>query len=299
MEYKSSHLDITEVFCDVDDFCQLFEPLLIQMLLPEVVGQSLTQTRLTLSEIMTILIGFHGSRYRTFKDFYRLQVMPYWSKAIPNLVSYNRFVELMSYALLALCCYFEYCCKGEVTGTSFIDSTALKVCHKNRANSHKVFAGLAQWGKSSMGFYFGFKLHLIVNDYGEILNFQVTPANVDDRKVVPELTEGMIGKLFGDKGYISEKLFLKLHEQGLQLITRLKKNMKNKLMLLSDKMKLRRRGIIESVNDQLKNLCQIEHTRHRSVANFMVNLVAGMIAYTYQPEKPSLYDIEQPVYHFE
>ena len=78
-----------------------------------------------------------------------------------------------------------------MTGTSFIDSTALKVCHKNRANSHKVFAGLAQWGKSSMGFYFGFKLHLIVNDYGEILNFQVTPANVDDRKVVPELTEGM------------------------------------------------------------------------------------------------------------
>lgn len=299
MERRASHLDMTEVFCDVDDFCQLFEPLLAQMLLPEVVGQSRPKTRLTLSEIMTILIGFHGSRYRTFKDFYRLQVMPYWSKAIPNLVSYNRFVELMSYALLALCCYFEYCCKGEVTGTSFIDSTALKVCHKNRANSHKVFAGLAEWGKSSMGFYFGFKLHLIINDYGEILNFQVTPANVDDRKVVPDLTEGIVGKLFGDKGYISEKLFRQLHEKGLQLITRLKKNMKNKLMLWSDKMKLRKRGIIESVNDHLKNLCQIEHTRHRSVANFMVNLVAGMIAYTYQPEKPSLYDIEQPVYHFE
>ncbi|VXD24940.1 transposase (fragment) [Planktothrix paucivesiculata PCC 9631] len=108
-----------------------------------------------------------------------------------------------------------------------------------------------------------------------------------------------MGKIFGDKGYISEKLFRQLHEKGLQLITRLKKNMKNKLMLWSDKMKLRKRGIIESVNDQLKNLCQIEHTRHRSVANFMVNLVAGMIAYTYQPEKPSLYDIKQPVYHFE
>lgn len=202
-------------------------------------------------------------------------------------------------ALLALCCYFEYYCKGEVTGTSFIDSTGLKVCHKNRASSHKVFAGLANWGKTSMGFYFGFKLHLIVNDYGEILNFQVTPANVDDRKVVPELTEGIIGKIFGDKGYISEKLFLALHEKGLQLITRLKKNMKNKLMLLSDKMKLRKRGIIESVNDQLKNLCQIEHTRHRKVANFMVNLVAGMIAYTYQPDQPSLYDLEESLYYFQ
>ena len=152
MDHRASHLDMTEVFCDLDDFCQVFEPLLAQMLLPEVVGQSRPKTRLTLSEIMTILIGFHGSRYRTFKDFYRLQVMPYWSKAMPNLVSYNRFVELMSSALLALCCYFEYCCKGEVTGTSFIDSTALKVCHKNRANSHKVFAGLAEWGKVQWAF---------------------------------------------------------------------------------------------------------------------------------------------------
>lgn len=298
MESASSHLDITEIFCDVDDFCQVFEPLLEQMLLPEISGQKIQKTRLKLSEIMTILIGFHGSRYRTFKDYYRLQVMTYWSKAIPNLVSYNRFVELMSYALLALCCYFEFCCKGEVTGTSFIDSTALEVCHKNRATSHKVFAGLAEWGKSSMGFYFGFKLHLVINDYGEILNFQVTAANVDDRKVVPELTEGIVGKLFGDKGYISERLFKQLNEKGLQLITRLRKNMKNKLMLLADKIKLRKRGIVESVNDQLKNLCQIEHTRHRKVANFMVNLVAGMIAYTYHPEKPSLYDREEPVYYF-
>lgn len=161
-----------------------------------------------------------------------------------------------------------------------------------------MFAGLAEWGKSSMGFYLGFKLHLIVNDYGKIFNFQVTPANVDDRKVVPELTEGIVDQLFGDKGYISEKLFKQLHEKGLQLITRLKKNMKKKLMLFSDKMKLRRRGIIESVNDQLKNLCQIEHTRHRKVANFMVSLVAGTIAYTYQPERPSLYDIEEPIYYF-
>lgn len=298
MNYSSSHLDITEIFCDIDDFCQVFEPLLEQILLPEITGQKVPKTRLTLSEIMTILIGFHGSRYRTFKDFYRLQVMTYWTKAMPNLVSYNRFVELMSYALLGLCCYFYYCCKGEVTGISFIDSTSIKVCHKNRATSNKVFAEVAEWGKSSMGFYFGFKLHLIVNDYGEILNFQVTPANVDDRKVVPELTEGVIGKIFGDKGYISEKLFKQLHEKGLQLITRLKKNMKNKLMLLSDKMNLRRRGLIESVNDQLKNLCQIEHTRHRKIANFMVNLVAGMIAYTYQPQKPSLYDLEAPVYSF-
>jgi hypothetical protein len=249
----------------------VFEPLLNQMLLPEVSGQKLPKSRLTLSEIMTILIGFYGSPYRTFKDFYKLQVIPGWSKALPNLVSYNRLVELMSRALLGLCCYFHSCRLGSVTGVSFIDSTGIKVCHNNRARSHKVFAELAEWGKNSMGFYFGFKLHLVINDFGEILNFQVTPANVDDRRVVPELTQEISGKIFGDKGYISSRLFKELHERGLQLISRLKKNMKNKLMLLSDKMRLNQRGIIESVNDPLKNMCQIEHTRHRKVANFMVN----------------------------
>lgn len=185
MQHHSSHLDITEIFCDVDDFCQVFEPLLNQMLLPEVSGQKVLKSRLTLSEIMTILIGFHGSRYRTFKDFYNLQVIPGWSKAMPNLVSYNRFVELMSRALLGLCCYFQSCRLGSVTGVSFIDSTGIKVCHNNRVQSHKVFAELAKWGKNSMGFYFGFKLHLVINDLGEILNFKVTPANVDDRPCRP------------------------------------------------------------------------------------------------------------------
>ena len=116
--------------------------------------------------------------------------------------------------------------------------------------------------------------------------------------VVPELTEEITGKILGDKGYISSRLFKELHERGLQLITRLKKNLKNKLMLISEKMRLNQRGIIESVNDQLKNMCQIEHTRYRKVANFMVNLVAGLIAYAYQPQKPSLYDTRPPIYSF-
>jgi hypothetical protein len=116
--------------------------------------------------------------------------------------------------------------------------------------------------------------------------------------VVPELTEEITGKILGDKRYISSRLFKELHERGLQLITRLKKNLKNKLMLLSEKMRLNQRGIIESVNDQLKKRCQIEHTRYRKVANFMVNLVAGLIAYTYQPQKPSLHDTRPPIYSF-
>ena len=123
---------------------------------------------------------------------------------------------------------------------------------------------------------------------GELLACRLTSGNVDDRKPVPELVKGIFGKLFGDKGYIAKALFAELFECGIQLITKLKKKMKNRLMSLTDKALLRKRAIIESVYDQLKNISQIEHTRHRSLANFMVNLVSGLIAYCHQPKKPSL-----------
>ena len=143
-------------------------------------------------------------------------------------------------------------------------------------------------GHTSVGWFFGFKLHLVINELGELLACRLTPGNVDDRTPVPDLTQDVFGKLFGDKGYISRKLLAELFERGIHLITKLKTNMKNRLMPLGDMVLLRKRGIIESVYDQLKNICQIEHTRHRSPANFMVNLVSGLIAYCHQPKKPSL-----------
>ena len=127
-----------------------------------------------------------------------------------------------------------------------------------------------------MGWYFGFKLHLINNDHGELLALALTPGNTDDRKPVPDMTQNLVGKLFGDRGYISQALFESLFERGLELITKRRKNMKNALVPLLDKILLRKRPIIETVNDQLKNICQIEHSRHRSPFNFLVNLVSGL-----------------------
>jgi hypothetical protein len=164
----------------------------------------------------------------------------------------------------------------------------MKACHIKREKQHRVFQGLAKKGKSSIGWFFGFKLHLIINDRGELMAFKLTAGNVDDRKPVPDLVQYLIGKLFGDKGYISQELFEKLYSQGLQLITRVKSNMKNKLMPLIDKILLRKRALIETVNDQLKNISQIEHTRHRSIWNFMVNILGALAAYALQPKKPSL-----------
>lgn len=167
-----------------------------------------------------------------------------------------------------------------MTGISFIDSTPIEVCYPCRAKTHKVFGDLPKWGKNSVGWYYGFKLHLIVNDQGELLSFQLTAGNTDDRKPVPDLTQSIFGKLFGDKGYISKALFEELYGKGLKLITRYRKRMNNRLVPLIDRILLRKRAIIESVNDQLKNICQVQHTRHRSVVNFMVNLLGGLIAYT-------------------
>jgi hypothetical protein len=205
----------------------------------------------------------------------------------PHLVSYQRCVELIPRALVPLCGYLSTR-KGRCTGIACIDSTPLAVCDNHRIATHKVFEGLARRGKTSMGWFYGFKLPLIVNDEGELLALRVTPGNVDDRRPVEQLAAGLGGQLFGDRGYISQALHDLLLGQGLALLTKIRKNMKNRVMRLWDKRLLRKRSLIETMNDQLKNISQIEHTRHRSVTGFMVNLVAGLVAYRYRPAKPSL-----------
>ncbi len=188
--------------------------------------------------------------------------------------------------IIPLCVYL-HTRRGKVTGVSFIDSVTIAVCKNQRIPSHRVFRGIAQRGKNSVWFY-GLKLHLIINDRGEFLAFKLTAGNVDDRRPVVELTKDIFGKLFGDKGYISQELFDQLLSRGVQLITKIKSNMRNRLISVMDKLLLRKRAVIESVNDQLKNISQIEHSRHRSIVNFMVNIVTALIAYTYQPKKPSI-----------
>ncbi|WP_071880716.1 IS982 family transposase [[Leptolyngbya] sp. PCC 7376] len=243
---------------------------------------------LSLSEIMTILIAFHQSHYRNFKYFYLLMMRHYWQKAFPKAVSYQRFVAWMPSSLVPLCAYL--CdCYGDCTGISFIDATSIKVCHNRRISQHRVFEGHAARGKTSVGWFFGFKLHLIINDRGELLNVKITPGNTDDRKPVVELLKGLSGKVFADKGYVSQALAQYLQEEyDVRLLAKPRRNMKNHRMLWRDKVLARKRALIETVIDQLKNISQIEHSRHRSPANFCVNLLCCLIAYCHQPKKPSL-----------
>jgi len=282
-------MSLLELYCHVDDFCRSFVP---QWQLVQLASGAICRKRtrsLSLSEIMTILIWFHCSGYRNFKTYYQEYVQQHLQSEFPTLVSYSRFVEFTPSALLPLLAYLRTCL-GVCTGVSFLDATALGVCDPHRISQHTVFAGWAQRGKTSTGWFFGFKLHLLVNDRGELLTFALSPGNTDDRRPVPMLVKRLFGKIFADKGYLSQPLFQQLlNTFGLHLITKLRANMKNRLLPLADKLLLRKRAIIETVFDQLKNISQIEHTRHRSVNNFVVNLVCGLIAYCHQPKKPSLH----------
>jgi hypothetical protein len=237
---------------------------------------------------MTIVILFHQSHYRTFKAYYTEYVQRHLCSEFPTLVSYSRLVELLPTILVPLVTYL-HTQLGRCTGISFIDSTLLAVCHNARIHQRRVFAGRAARGKTSVGWFSGFKLHLVVNDQDALLAFCLTSGNVDDRHPVPTLATGLLGKFFGDKGYLSGSLAQYLPvTHGLHLITKLCKRMRHRLLDWSDKLLLRKRTSIETITDQLKNISQIDHSRHRSPINFLVNLVAGLIAYCHQPKKLSL-----------
>jgi len=274
-------------FCLFDDCCKDFFPKYQSYLISNDKILRKRNTSLTMAEVMTLVVEFHYSKYRDFKAFYHEYVLSFLKPLFPSLCSYNRFVRLAKRAIMPL----FYCLNNLMTkcsGISFVDSTPLRVCRTKRTFNHKVFKNIASLGKSTMGWFFGFKLHLVVDDQGNLLSFTLTPGNTNDRAPLGKLSKNLFGKLFADKGYISSKWFMKLLSKGLKLITGIKTNMKNKLMTLIDKIYLRKRSLIETINDHLKNVCQIEHSRHRSPINFLVNLFSALIAYQLNPKKPKL-----------
>ena len=278
---------ITEIFCIVDEFCKEYDKVVDKSLLG---NPSKRPPIMSKSEVITLCILFQLSGFRTFKHFYIFYVQGHMKDDFPETVSYNRFTELVGQNLMAMSLFLKTCCLGDSTGISFVDSTPIRVCKPKRIRNNKVFKGIATTGKSTMGWFHGFKLHIIINDKGEILNFTITQANVDDRTPLKKKSflDKIYGKLYADKGYVGKDLMQLLFADGLHLITHIKNNMKNSLMTMSDKILLRKRSIIETVNDELKNICQIEHSRHRSFTNFLANIVAGLIAYSFLPKKPSI-----------
>ena len=282
---------VTEIFVMADDFCKFFDQMMEKYSIPDKNKRKYHRDgTMSKAEVIVILIMFHSSGYRCLKHFYLNHVCVHLRHLFPEVVSYNRFVELEKTVALPLAIFIKKVLLGKCTGISFVDSTPLRVCRNQRIHIHKVFKGIAERGKCSMGWFFGFKLHLICNEKGELLNFMITPGDVDDRKPLElkSFMEFIYGKLVGDKGYISKNLFQRLFVDGIQLITKLKSNMKGALMSVSDRLLLRKRAIIETVNDELKNIAQVEHSRHRSFDNFIVNLLGAISTSCFFPKKPCI-----------
>lgn len=281
---------LIHMFIMLDDFCKAFHSWQQSRQMGEVVA--VRQPQLTSSEILAILIYYHYSGYKCFAYYYQDMVLQGSLQSyFPQAVSYSRFVELIPKQLALLYMFLKICTlSSRRTGNYFADSKKLPVCHNLRIQSHQVFAGLAQRGKSSTGWFYGLKLHLLINEYGEMINFLVTPGNVADNndEALRSLLAGCKGKCYADKGYLT-KIFEELYLQGIQLVTKVRKNMKNKLLLLSDKIKLKKRALIESVNDLLMSVFDIDHTRHRSPINALAHTFAGLIAYCFYEQKPAVF----------
>lgn len=277
--------DITELFCYIDDFCKVADA----FQKTGKIGEERSPTRipsLTISEIITIMLLYHTSPCKNFKYFYKSYLQLY-KPEFPNLISYQRFITLMSRTLPYFLCLLK-CLLVNADHVHFVDATSLAVCHNKRIKRHKVFKLFAKRGKTSMGWFYGLKLHLIINRRGEVANFKLTSGNCDDRKPVPEMAQELSGLMVGDKGYIGENLFKYLFGKGLKLITGIKKNMKNKLLEIPEKMLLRKRSIIETVFDYLKNKMELSHTRHRSPINSFVHIFSTLVAYSLNPKKPRI-----------
>ena len=245
---------------------------------------------LCLSEIMSICIAFHLSGYKTFKHFYTRLVLVQWKSYFPNLVSYSHFVQLQQGTVLPLYAFLWSECMGGCQGLSFIDSSKIAVCHNRRIFSHRVFAGLAARGKTSVDWFYGFKLHLTINTKGELLGVALSQGNTDDRNrsILKQVTHLLKGILVGDRGYIGKAVKEELAQGGIGLLTKIRSNMKNALLDPVHKLFLKKRALIESVIDRIKETTCIEHTRHRSPVNFLVNTFAALVAYYFLEDKPHL-----------
>lgn len=281
--------DIVALFCFVYDFCQTVDSEIKKSLLSSKVYKNPTRTPgLQIAEIVTIILMYQQSPCKNFEYFYKSYLQLYKSE-FKMLPSYNRFIELKPRALPYLVLLLQwYCAQAKLTGINYIDSTSIAVCSNKRISRHKVLKAIAKLSKTTKGWFYGIKLHLVTNEHGEIIDLQFTMGNVDDRIPVPKLTERLYGLLFGDKGYIKQELFEYLHSRGLKLVTGIKSKMQNKLVTLFEKTLLRKRSIIESVFSILKTHFELEHTRHRSVWNAFVHLLSTLIAYCMKPSKPSI-----------
>jgi Transposase DDE domain len=237
--------------------------------------------------MLFIMVLFHLSPYKNFKVFHLHGIGHEHRACFGDLPHYDRSVSLMP-RLFAPRMVLPHSLSSEQTGVYFADSTKLAVCHNRRIDRHKVFAGLAARGRTGMGWFYGLKRHFVINHKGQIMALKITPGNTADSTVPDEITHHLSGKLHAGKGYTGRELFGKLWQRGRHPITGIRRNMRNDLTPLADKLMPRKRFVSETVIDTLKSEIGLEHSRHGSVMNAMVHILCCLAAYALRPGKPSI-----------
>jgi hypothetical protein len=287
MEMQNTENLLVKMYSELDDLLQDYQFFLVSK------GEKFERRKTLLSdaETGTILAMYHLFGYKCFKYYYEDMILGRLKSWFPNAPQYKVFLRYtkMSWELMHLWLLFKIA-GSKKSGTYFIDSKKLEVCHLKRAHQHQVFKDVAHKGKTSTGWFYGLKVHLVINDLGEIMAFEITPGNVADnnRELLKRLLDDLQGICVGDKGYQSA-LFECFYEKSLHLLVKPKKNAKKKVPEQMRLVKLsRKRALIESVFDILSSVLDIEHSRHRSSTNGFVNILSALVAYQYREQKPSL-----------
>jgi hypothetical protein len=166
---------LTEVFCAVDDFCQAFEAQWKPYLLDSGATPRGPKPGLAVSAISTLLLVWHSSRFKYLKNFYHGFAAPFLRQCFPGMPGYEQFVTVQQRAFVPLI-FFLLSRLGNTSGIYYIDRTSLPVCDNHRIHRHQTCAGLAARGNTSMGWFLGFKLHLVFNHLNQIVACKLTPA---------------------------------------------------------------------------------------------------------------------------
>ena len=277
------HTTLITIYVFVDDMqdaiLESIRPLLTR---PTKGTPPIKKHKLSVSEIATLAIFRFYTGHRNWKDFYN-HIKTYHQKDFPNLPTYQNFIA----AIDKLACFSAILLQGFMhffrththgEATKFVDGSKLKVCEITRSLSHKVAKDYATKSKTHTGWFYGFRLHIIVNEWMEILGCKIASGSKDERKVLASMWDNIIGMIVADAGYIGKQWAEKAKEGGKVLFAAVRANMK-KLMTKAQHALLKERQKVEIVFSVLKLRFGIENTLPRSIQGYLAHYLWALTAY--------------------
>ena len=273
------------IFDQIDNLLKTMSASLKRKLLSDLRPKGGRPSGLSLQAILAFGIFRFATGVKDVKHYHR-KLLSSYSKELGRIPNYGNFNALMNQAtpyVIFLLQWICYCHQSAGGGLYFMDSTPMKVCENKRIFDHKVCEDMAQRGKSSMGWFFGFKLHVVCDSLGRLVSLLITPGNTDDRKFALKLLKGLRGLCVADAGYVSKKLMQELYQQGLLLLTDVRNSMK-RLMSETQHGLLKLRQRIEGVFSCLKHRLKAEASIARSPLGYLSRCLYACLTFALSKE---------------